>query len=437
MFSEAYLNKLSREHNFIARIRKLSPLDFVKALIFSNESHGKLTLLDLKNDILGSFGCQISQEAIHKKFTPGAVGFLKALLLELIAKQLPPMAGVAAPHQFTAINIKDSTKITLPLGFHGAFPGYGSFNKKSSIMNIQYECNLLARNWKSFEITTVAKNDQQDSKETVGQIQPGSLNLRDLGYITTSYLKAVKESKAFFLNRLPKIGAYHLNNGQLEQVDWERVDKEMKANGLEHKEMEVYLGKKEKIKCRMVIAPVPEKVKGERIRKAAQGGRRKKGYQLKKEYKIKAGYNIYITNVPRGLLSTWQICQAYRLRWQVELIFKMWKSNLGLGHIKPMKLERMLCQLYAKLIWILLNNNLFILANRILQKECPNKNCSTSKFFKCAKRFSHELRWIVGNTQQLSKWFIERVAPLIPNIITEKRLKQPTHGQLLYDLFLN
>lgn len=84
LFSNEYLNKLAKKHCFIIRNRKLTASAFLKTLVFSEESHEKLSLLDLKSDIVEYSQKDISQEAIHKKFTPQAVAFLKDILAKLL-----------------------------------------------------------------------------------------------------------------------------------------------------------------------------------------------------------------------------------------------------------------------------------------------------------------------------------------------------------------
>jgi hypothetical protein len=408
-------------------------------LVFSEENHEQLSLLDLKCDLLSNSNCQISQEAIHKKFTPEAVSFLQSIISKQILNQvILNDKEVLEECGFTALNIKDSSKFKLPKEFLPAFGGYGSFNKNTSLMNIQYEYDLFTGNWKSLEFTQATRNDQQDSMETIDQIQARSLNIRDLGYITTTYLQAVTNQKAYFLNRLPKANVYVQKQGDYIKLDWKKLDKEMKNGKFMDKQLEIYLfdKKREKIKCRMVLLPVPDEVKNERIRKAKIGGQRTNGYQLSYEYKIKAGYNIFITNVPEEILSSDQISQVYRLRWQIELIFKVWKSNLNIHKIKPMKLERMLCQLYAKFIWVLLITDILKLSNKVIQKVEPDQICSPAKFFKRAKKFCKELQSIFTYQLSLCNWFEQEIIPLIPSILIEKRMKQPTHYQLLYNIFV-
>ena len=62
------------------------------------------------------------------------------------------------------------------------------------------------------------------------------------------------------------------------------------------------------------------------------------------------GWVIFITNIPANVLSAQQVSLVYRLRWQIEIIFKLWKSDAGLAEIGAWRLERVLCQLYARLI---------------------------------------------------------------------------------------
>jgi IS4 transposase len=301
-------------------------------------------------------------------------------------------------------------------------------------MNIQYEYDLATGNWKSLELTKATRNDQADSKETREDISPRSLNIRDLGYITLVYLKAVIAKKAYFVNRLPKVGVYQLIEGKYQVVDWKLLDNKIKREKHQYYEFEVYLGKQEKIKSRMILSAVADKEVNKRLRKARKAGKRTKGYQLSKEYKIKAKYSIYITNVPSDVLSTIDVVKTYKLRWQIELIFKTWKSNLNVHKTKDVKKERMECQLFAKLIWILINTKLFQIANFLLQKKNPCMGCSPPKFFKRAIKFSGSLMNAFNDKSQFLYWYNKTIGPIIPYLIVEKRLKEDTHYQTLNNI---
>ena len=38
--------------------------------------------------------------------------------------------------------------------------------------------------------------------------------------------------------------------------------------------------------------------------------------------------NLFVTNIPKGDCTANEIYQLYKIRWQIELIFKTWKSVL-------------------------------------------------------------------------------------------------------------
>ena len=67
-----------------------------------------------------------------------------------------------------------------------------------------------------------------------------------------------------------------------------------------------------------------------------------------------AQYNIFITNASSEALKTIEIYDFYRLRWQIELLFKIWKSLFEIDKIGDMSISRFECYLYGKLILILL-----------------------------------------------------------------------------------
>ena len=66
-------------------------------------------------------------------------------------------------------------------------------------------------------------------------------------------------------------------------------------------------------------------------------------------------YNVFITNVPVEKLATKQIRLVYSLRWQVEVMFKLWKSHYNIDKVKKMSIFRFECHIYAQLIITLLD----------------------------------------------------------------------------------
>ncbi|WP_256973017.1 transposase [Bacillus wiedmannii] len=59
---------------------------------------------------------------------------------------------------------------------------------------------------------------------------------------------------------------------------------------------------------------------------------------------------MYVTNIPWEYVSKREIHDFYSLRWQIEIIFKTWKSIFCIHHNTNIKKERLECHIYGKLI---------------------------------------------------------------------------------------
>lgn len=67
-----------------------------------------------------------------------------------------------------------------------------------------------------------------------------------------------------------------------------------------------------------------------------------------------AEYVFVFTSLPREVLSTWQVLDLYRARWQIELCFKRFKSLLGLGHLPKRSDASARAWIEGKLLTVLL-----------------------------------------------------------------------------------
>ena len=83
--------------------------------------------------------------------------------------------------------------------------------------------------------------------------------------------------------------------------------------------------------------------------------------------------DLYITNVEKEKLNIDECLMLYRVRWQIELLFKLWKSQCKLVDSRSENHHRILCEIYIKLLivliqhWIVLTG-LWIIPERSLVK---------------------------------------------------------------------
>ena len=69
---------------------------------------------------------------------------------------------------------------------------------------------------------------------------------------------------------------------------------------------------------------------------------------------------FFITTVPERKLSIDEIFVLARLRWQIELLFKLWKSHGHLDKSRSAKSWRILCECYTKLLIMVIQHWLFL-----------------------------------------------------------------------------
>jgi hypothetical protein len=427
------LSDLARKSGFLKRSSKLKPEEFIDTLMFSNFDHNQLSLQECCNDLAYQHQKSLSKVALHKRFNKQSLEFLKLVLAEQIASKL----NLEQEHcwqPFNRVMLSDSCKFSLPTQYKEYYPGYGNF--ASAIMNIQYSFDLKQGDWENLEFTQATQNDQSHSKKTLYQICKGDLHIRDLGYITPGYLSKVAHEGAFFLNRLPpQWKPVQRSTGKA--VDWTALYKKIEHSKNSQFETTITIkADKNTFDCRLIAIVVPEAVWTERIRKAQQRAK-SMGHPLSDAYKMRCRFSVFITNVAEQTLKSDDIILLYRLRWQIELVFKTWKSLMGIHHVKAVKRERLECQLLAKFIWILLNWKIFRCISAFIQKHSPKHACSIWKFFKHARQYIHSIRNVINGKISLDNWLEIFIFPIISNLMIEPKKGKKSAFEIVYDVFLS
>lgn len=430
------INKIARATGFTKRNSKLSGEKFLKSLLFNEMPPNQTTLTSLKSDLGQQHNCCVSRVALHKRFGPEAVNFLKQVLSQQLSINIDFKEFENKLTNFSAVCIKDSTKLKLPDCFINDYPGYGGLHGKTANLCIQYEYDILSGNSKDLYFTKVNRNDQRDSNETLDSIEPNTLYIRDLGYITSSYLKGVIKKHAYFVNLLPKIGVFQQKNNVFEKLNWEKLHHQMQVTGCKSKEIEVFIGPEKDIKARLILFPVSSKKVEMRLRRAAERGSRKTDkYQYTKEYQIKSHYDIIITNVPKEVLSATQVQKTYKLRWQIELIFKAWKSHGKIDNLKAMKKERFLCHLLAQFIWLSLTWKIFQFTNLLARKK-EKRATSVLKFFHMINRMKKKIQELLNYKWGLAKWLNCNIINIITSTLIDKKKNKIAHYEILTEIFI-
>ena len=400
-FDEKIIYDLAKATKFIQRKSKLCAVKFLSTLMFVHQQGKLLSLLDICGDLHIQHGLQVRKQSIHERFNEHAVAFMKSILSRLLENQLKAGSVDKSLSFFNRIRIKDSTRFVLPAAYSQIYKGYGGVVANSqSMISIQYEYYLLSSSTLDLRLTSGTRNDQWDSKENTHDIAENDLFIRDLGYSTLGYLSQIVKGKAYFLNRLNSQTAVYDLEKDRKPIDFLKCQKKIKKHNLPYLEFNVSIGRDAQQPCRLIIYPADRDTYEKRLRATSKLAK-SCGHQVSEDFKYKAHLTLYITNVPDDKLPASAIKKTYGLRWQIELFFKIWKSQGNIDKVKEMKLNRFECQLIAKLIWLIIHWKIFCYLTDNLKQNQKDKSCSVWKYYKHAFRINTLVRDIITKPEKL------------------------------------
>jgi len=115
----------------------------------------------------------------------------------------------------------------------------------------------------------------------------------------------------------------------------------------------VYLGAAKQVNCRVVARRASEAQIKRRHTKQDEYAR-KHGTTVSQRQRDWACWTIVITNVPSALLTVTEAFVLLRCRGPIELLWKLWKMQGLVDEWHTKNEARMLCEVYAKLLGLLL-----------------------------------------------------------------------------------
>jgi hypothetical protein len=142
-----------------------------------------------------------------------------------------------------------------------------------------------------------------------------------------------------------------------------------------------------------------------------------------------AGWVVVFTTLPPLVLNAQTIMALYRCRWQVELMFKNWKSLLNLHLLKGTRPERIKCILYGRLITIVMLAMVSSYAVWYVE-DYLHKELSIPKLINWLKRKGRFAKAMhVGTLEDL----FNNLRRALPKRLCKQKRKRRTSRQLLED----
>lgn len=320
-FDKSVINKVGKQCGFVQRkAKKITPYHFVLGFL-SCCCKGQSTFAGWAVQIGLLSGRSVSKQGVFDRIHAQAGAFAQGLLQRILLQQNTNNFACKLFAAFGKVLLQDSTTLKLPQSLSAIFPGNHSRGEQKAIARIQSIIDIKAMKFIDFVLGSFTQNDQSASGSILQWAKKGDLVIRDMGYFAMDTFADLVKKEIHFLSRL-KYGVklYDLQGNEIS------LKVLLKANKVV--DQWVFIGVEKKVWVRLVMLPVPAEQRAERIRKAKHD--RDKRLNHSKQYYQWLGYGVYITTVENQVWTVKEVVKAYSVRWQIEIIFKSWKTGFHL-----------------------------------------------------------------------------------------------------------
>ena len=309
VLSPTVLNDLGRRVGFCHRERLITPYRLVLSLLASHATGPVETLADIQRQFNALFGTTVAYKPFHNQLAKRSFKDFMRAVLDAVLQQW--VVGVLQPTargplgEFGRILIQDGCSFAVKDALREHYPG--RFKKQNpAAVELHVTMSVLDESVKRVAVTAdkAPERPHLPSPEALR----GDLLLADRGYFDRKYFGAVNEAGGYFVARAsasvnPKVrGAYTWEGEALGEWCGQSLKQGVLSAG-ETVDLDVVWGEGEE----------------------ALGLRLLARWNAEEEC-----HTLLVTNLARSRFSAEQVGQLYRLRWQVELLFKEWKSYANL-----------------------------------------------------------------------------------------------------------
>jgi hypothetical protein len=351
----ARADELARATCFIKRQRAFSGSQFLKALVFGWMKRHHVPLEHIAHRL------GISRQALDQRWTPEATAFCRAILkeaLDHVFQTQPQTFDLLKP--FSSVFLDDATQLKLPDACADEDPGCGSglegLGKAGLKVLTRFEVLSGQLRHLSFH---AARTADQKTITDAPELPKGCLHMADLGFTDFERLQGYGDKGIYFISRVPVQTRVFVPEHP-KGLPLPQLLKQCRGNGEEAVDLEARLGNKGSVTGRLVALACPPEVVERRLRRLQKDAKRRNRPISERQREL-CHWGVFVTNVPRSWLTSRQVWQVYRLRWQIELLFKRFKSEGGLKNNPSENPERVRCEWYLKLVGQIVRNWLMLL----------------------------------------------------------------------------
>ena len=390
----------ARATGFVQRASKLTGALFTQTLVLGFLANPNASREELAQTA-AALGVSITPQGLDQRMTEtGAATLLE--VLDATAATVLAADPVAIPllARFSGVFIQDSTLIGLPSTLAHIWRGSGnqhSATDRAARLKLSVRLNLTTGALLGPQPDHGLTSDRRIPLQTE-PIPKGALRIADLGFFALDVLRTIDQDDGYWLTR-PQITTV------MTDLEGQRLDLPtfLAAQTTASVDVPIGLGARHQLRCRLLAVRVAQEVADQRRRRlraeAKRRGRLPNAVQL-----AVAEWTIFVTNVPPERLSVQEALILGRCRWQIELLFKLWKSQGQIDAWRSAKAGAILCELYAKVIAMIIQHWIMVVgcwayADRSLTKAAATVRAHAlclATTLRCAGRLAEAIAIIAA-----------------------------------------
>jgi Transposase DDE domain len=311
VLDEEVLNERGHALGLVKRKRLVTPFRIGLSVIGSMATQQVHTIADLHRQFNELWELDTDYNAFYKQLDKSAAPeFFLASLSDIISQLTMKVLGFeagAAFSEFGRLILQDGTSFALHQALAERFPG--RFNAVSPAA-VELHCTLDLLQDAPMVIALSPDTDSEHDYRPEPESLRGDVLLADRGYLDLTYLRDIDRHGGFFIMRgkaglNPRVIAAYREDGQRLKSCQDRDFQAMTSKFPKRQRAELdveWLIEGEPFRVRLMVSWNPKTKR----------------------------FDYLLTNLPQDKYTISIICLGYKLRWQVELLFKEWKSHANL-----------------------------------------------------------------------------------------------------------
>jgi hypothetical protein len=311
VLDEEVLNERGQALGLVKRQRLVTPFRLGLSVMASMATQHVQTIAELHRQFNELWELDTDYNAFYKQLLkPAAPEFFLASLSDMMSQLTMKVLGLEAGEAFSEFDrliLQDGSSFALHQALAQVFPG--RFNAGSPAA-VELHCTLDLLQDAPICIALSPDTDSDHDYRPEPQSLGGDLLLADRGYLDLTYLRDIDRHGGFFIMQSkaglnPRVFDAYREDGQriksCQNRDFQAIISKLPKQQRAELEVE-WLIEGEPFRARLIVSWNPQD----------------------------QGFTSLLTNWPKDTYRLRLICLGYKLRWQVELLFKEWKSYANL-----------------------------------------------------------------------------------------------------------